>query len=110
MSTDHLPALAALLARFERGAETADERATIRKALLAAADGRPITEILTANARNRRDDALRMMRDRHFAGMAPSRAAKAMAALLARYATTAWLIDRRATEPPPAGALNRCAF
>src|SRR5262245_44257530 len=107
---DHQPALAALLARFERGEETLEERATIRRALLAAADGRPVAGILAADARTKRDDALAEMRDAHFAGLPPSRAAKGMAERLARYASAAWAIDRRAPEPPPAGTINRCAF
>lgn len=107
MSADRLHGLAALLDRFERGAETADERATIRRALLAAADGRPVAEILKGGARNKRDDALNKMRAEHFAGMAPSRAAKEMAQCLARCAVSApW----RAKEEPPRGGLQRACF
>ena len=102
--------MAALLARFERGAETEDERQTIARALRAAADGRPIAEIVAANARDRRDDALRAMLAAHFAEKAPSRAAKDMAQRLARYAASAWPIDCRAKEPPRSGTLARACF
>lgn len=95
---NRLVALAALLDRFERGAETPEERATIRRALLAAADGRSVTQILADSARDRRDAALRALR-RRFPQVAPSRAAKAMAADLRRYEALRWPRDRQRGGP-----------
>lgn len=93
MSADSLPpGAAALLVEIETGRLSEGTRATLARALRAAADGRPIAEILAADARNRRDAALAAMRREHFASLPPSGAAKAMAAVLRR--------------PPAAGMLR----
>lgn len=111
MTADRLPpGAASLIARFEQGRETDDERATILQALRAAADGRPIAQILAASARNRRDVALQTMRTQHFAGLASSTAAKRIAETLRRYASGSWSGDRVADVPPRPGTLRRASF
>src|SRR5262245_13693129 len=109
MTADRLPALADLIVRIERGELTDGDRQTLARAMRAAVDGRPVVEIINAAARERRDDALLAMAAAHFADLAPSAAAKAMAAHLARYATTTWPTDRDAAAPPCAGTLRRAA-
>lgn len=92
------PVVTELLAEIATGQLTEQTRSTLARALRAAADGRPVTAILAAGARDRRDVALQALR-RRFPQAAPSGAAKAMAAALRRYEATAWPHDRRRGAP-----------
>lgn len=95
MSADRLPpGVAELIAEIATGKLSAPVQETLTRALVAAADGRPITQILATGRRSRRDDALRAMCAERFSDLAPSRAAKVMAAALGRYETTQWPRDR----------------
>lgn len=110
MSSDIPPGLAQILAEVVTGQLSESTRSTVARALRAASDGRPIAEILATSARERRDDALRDMCRRHFASLAPSAAAKAMAKALRRYADGSWPRDYAAASPPRAGTLDRSGF
>lgn len=109
MSAELPPSVAALLAEIETGQLSERARSTLARALRSAADGRAVAEILNADGRDRRDEALRALHAEHFAQMAPSAAAKGMAQYLARYAAGAWSTDAKG-EPPRAGTLRRAAF
>jgi hypothetical protein len=93
-----LPGVAEILAEIATGTLSDATRSTLTRALRAAADGRPIAQILAASARNRRDDALQALR-RRFPQTSPSGAAKAMATALRRYEATGWPHDRRRGAP-----------
>lgn len=111
MSADRLPpGTAELLAEIESGVLSEGTRATLARALRAAADGGAITEILAASARKRRDDALVAMQEQHFAAVAPSRAAKGMAVALASYASIGWKSHRDRPETPPNAPLRGACY
>lgn len=111
MSADRpSPGLAALLDAVQRGALTEGDRLTLARALRAASEGRSIAEIVEGGRRERRDELLRAMRDRFFAGLAPTAAAKKIAGFLDAYAVGSWRIDRAAASPPRAGTLKRAGY
>jgi len=110
MSDRSSAALAALLDAVQRGTLTEADRLTLARALRAASQGRSITEIVEGGRRERRDELLRAMRQRFFADLAPTAAAKKIAGFLDAYAAGSWRIDRAAASPPKAGTLKRAGY
>ncbi len=104
------PGLSALLDAVQHDTLTEADRLTLARALRAASEGRSIAEIVEAGRRERRDELLRAMRQRFFAGLAPTAAAKKIAGFLQAYAAGSWRTDRSEATSPKAGTLKRAGF
>jgi hypothetical protein len=110
MANGQSPALMALLSRIDRGELTDSDFPTLSRLVRAASEGRSITEIVEADRRDRRDKLLVAMRQRFFADLSRSGAAKKIAKFLQSYAAGAWRVDRSQATPPEEGTMNRAGF